>query len=403
MASARAIATRWRSPPESSAGLVVGALGEPDLVEQPRARARGARGGPCRRRSARPRRSRGRSGWPAGGAAGRRSRPARGGGAARRGSRQSSRPSISTRPLVGCSSPPIRFSSVLLPEPDRPVTASISPGATCRVASRSASICPYRRPACSTRTSAPAGALTCATVIAQSRFTVWPARLDHDPQRQRLRRPRSAGKIERVAEVAGEREVLVVVDGYCVLTTVPAEEELVVGGRVRAGLPLSVAVTRDRDLRVDLRRVGRRRRQRRRQRARGGLERLVAATAAAAAAISAPRGSPTTCATRVPSRTSDDSSRGLPAASGAAQSSAAAASAASRRRSTRSSPRSQKPGSAQVDADDLAELLRAARAAGCEQLEVALPRTRRPPRGSARRPTARAAGRRRTRRRSPAC
>ena len=36
-------------------------------------------------------------------------------------------PSISTLPVVGVSSAPIMFSSVLLPEPDSPTTATYSP------------------------------------------------------------------------------------------------------------------------------------------------------------------------------------------------------------------------------------------------------------------------------------
>ena len=37
-----------------------------------------------------------------------------------------------TVPLVGRSSPPIRFSSVLLPEPDGPISARNSPAGTFR-------------------------------------------------------------------------------------------------------------------------------------------------------------------------------------------------------------------------------------------------------------------------------
>ena len=57
----------------------------------------------------------------------------------------------------------------------------------------------------------------------------------------------------------------------------------------------------------------------------------------------------------------------------------------------------------EVEPGDRGQVLRAARAAGGQQLEVARARTPRPPRGSGRRPTAPGAARRRRRRRSPAC
>ena len=49
-----------------------------------------------------------------------------------------SRPSISMEPLVGVSSPPSRFSSVDLPQPLGPMTATNSPGSTVRSTSSSA-------------------------------------------------------------------------------------------------------------------------------------------------------------------------------------------------------------------------------------------------------------------------
>jgi hypothetical protein len=50
-------------------------------------------------------------------------------------------PATVTVPLVGLSSPAIRFSSVDFPLPDGPMTATASPGATCRFTSSSAG-CP---------------------------------------------------------------------------------------------------------------------------------------------------------------------------------------------------------------------------------------------------------------------
>ena len=41
--SARAIATRWRSPPDSWVGRAAAAVAEPDLSEAPRAHARAVR------------------------------------------------------------------------------------------------------------------------------------------------------------------------------------------------------------------------------------------------------------------------------------------------------------------------------------------------------------------------
>src|SRR6516164_4654875 len=49
-----------------------------------------------------------------------------------------------TSPVEGASSPPSRCSSVLLPEPDAPTTASVSPARTCR--STSCSTCTSRPP-----------------------------------------------------------------------------------------------------------------------------------------------------------------------------------------------------------------------------------------------------------------
>jgi hypothetical protein len=49
-------------------------------------------------------------------------------------------------------------SSVLLPEPERPVSATASPGATASETSRKARIVPKLLPAASTTTSAPAAA-----------------------------------------------------------------------------------------------------------------------------------------------------------------------------------------------------------------------------------------------------
>ncbi len=53
------------------------------------------------------------------------------------------RPSRSTSPPVGASSPATHFSSVVLPQPDGPTTQTSSPAATVNVRSRTAST---RRP-----------------------------------------------------------------------------------------------------------------------------------------------------------------------------------------------------------------------------------------------------------------
>jgi hypothetical protein len=52
--------------------------------------------------------------------------------------RLTSRPSTHTRPAVGSSRPPMMFSSVVLPEPDRPRSTTSWPRSTVNETSRSA-------------------------------------------------------------------------------------------------------------------------------------------------------------------------------------------------------------------------------------------------------------------------
>src|SRR5690348_14640346 len=74
-----------------------------------------------------------------------------------------SRPAISTLPLVGRSSPPMMFSSVVLPEPEGPIRQTNSPGCTTRLTLTSArtisspSLCSFQASVILT-TGPPAGA-----------------------------------------------------------------------------------------------------------------------------------------------------------------------------------------------------------------------------------------------------
>ncbi len=77
-----------------------------------------------------------------------------------RGSVHIGRPSISTLPESGCSRPPIIASSVLLPEPERPVMAIASPGDISSETSCSEAMRPKLLLTPSTATAAPLGALT---------------------------------------------------------------------------------------------------------------------------------------------------------------------------------------------------------------------------------------------------
>ena len=128
-ASARAIATRWRSPPESCDGRCCEPLAEADLAERlggARARLGGGQAADAQRH--RDVVERGELGQQVvelvdeaemavapfallGRARGSRSRGRR----------------AATLPAVGASRPPSRCSSVLLPEPDAPTMASVSP------------------------------------------------------------------------------------------------------------------------------------------------------------------------------------------------------------------------------------------------------------------------------------
>ena len=133
-ARARAIATRWRWPPESCAGQDVRLLGDPDLLEEleraaPALLARDAR---VEERqldvAARSRPSAG------GCSSGRRSRSSRSGcapGPRRRGPARGRRRGRS-EPPVGESRQPMIAISVDLPEPDGPTSATNSPRSTVR-------------------------------------------------------------------------------------------------------------------------------------------------------------------------------------------------------------------------------------------------------------------------------
>ena len=128
-ATARAIATRCRSPPDSWVGRAAALCASPTRSSaasgQPPPRGRG---GP-RRTAARRRRCPARSGARRGRTAGTRTRsgspaaPA----SSRSAIRATSRPVTRTVPVVGRSRVPIRCSSVVLPDPDGPTTATSSP------------------------------------------------------------------------------------------------------------------------------------------------------------------------------------------------------------------------------------------------------------------------------------
>ena len=143
--SARAIATRWRSPPESWSGRWREPVAEADALERSRRAARRSA------RAARP--CRAARGDVVDGAAARRRRKNcwktkpmwRARSAARRRS-DSSRDVVARRPArrprVGRSSVPMMWSRVDLPEPDGPTTASNSPSSTIRPTPRRASTPP---------------------------------------------------------------------------------------------------------------------------------------------------------------------------------------------------------------------------------------------------------------------
>src|ERR1700729_4360908 len=100
-------------------------------------------------------------------------------------------------PWVGLSRLPISCSSVVLPEPDRPASATSSPGSTTNPMSSSTSASPYRRQTCSTTTRAPGMRLLLGRQ--QPRDLDGPgAGLDHDHQRQ-LMADGLTGELQRVA------------------------------------------------------------------------------------------------------------------------------------------------------------------------------------------------------------
>ena len=128
--SARAIATRWLSPPLERGRTVPGPVGEPDRVEQLAGPAvRDARRAP-RRTPTRARRSRARSAGSAGRSPGTRSRPWCAGSRRARCRSGPTRSTSPTRtvPACGRSRPPRIESNVVFPVPERPVIATNSPG-----------------------------------------------------------------------------------------------------------------------------------------------------------------------------------------------------------------------------------------------------------------------------------
>ena len=138
--TARAIATRCRSPPDSSCGRWVSAVPQPDLVQR-----RGGPPPPLAQRDAAVEQ-------PVGDVVQRRHARREvelledepDGAAAQRGQLPvgqrwpASRPAIVTEPLVGRSSAPIMCSIVDLPEPDGPTMATSSPSSIVSDTSRSA-------------------------------------------------------------------------------------------------------------------------------------------------------------------------------------------------------------------------------------------------------------------------
>ena len=157
LTSARAIAKRCCSPPESWCGSAPATGAQPE----PRRSARRPRAAPSRVRAAQPRRRAARSPRPS--ARGSRWKnwktkpiapaPQRAQRALAGAGRRARRPT-SIVPASGRSSPPSRCSSVDLPEPERPRTATSSPASTCERAPsstrRAARPSPYglHEPAC---------------------------------------------------------------------------------------------------------------------------------------------------------------------------------------------------------------------------------------------------------------
>ena len=155
-ASARAIATRWRSPPESVGGYADTRSERPTSSRRSPGALHPRRGGRGRARTSAAGRSRPPSASGSGCGTGRRSRRPCLGSAHRPGRRAARRRRVIS-PELGRSSAPIRFSSVLLPQPDGPVIETSSPGSTRKETSTSAAMRPSSndRETWSTTTSAP--------------------------------------------------------------------------------------------------------------------------------------------------------------------------------------------------------------------------------------------------------
>ena len=137
---ARAIATRWRCPPESWVGRACSRSARPTAASASAARSRGAARAGRRRRAARRRRCRAavacsarKNCWNTNPI-----RLARSAASCRSDKPATSKPVILTVPAVGRSRLPITCSSVVLPDPDGPTTATNSPAHTVRLTSRSA-------------------------------------------------------------------------------------------------------------------------------------------------------------------------------------------------------------------------------------------------------------------------
>ena len=130
MARARARPTRFRMPPESSAGFLPRMLsGSPTSASRGERRSGESRRPTCRvLPQAESRRSRRSSCYRTGRPAGRGSRSGSAGGSAparsmRPGPGRRNRP----RPRLGCKRPMIVFNSTVLPQPLSPITATVCP------------------------------------------------------------------------------------------------------------------------------------------------------------------------------------------------------------------------------------------------------------------------------------
>ena len=128
LTSARAIATRCCSPPDSSRGIGAALGREADLGEHPHHPRRDRVAAGRRSPPARTRRSLPRCGLPAAGSPGTRCRAGGGASAPRpRLSAATLKPETRTSPLVGCCSAKRSFRMVDLPAPECPVRKTNSP------------------------------------------------------------------------------------------------------------------------------------------------------------------------------------------------------------------------------------------------------------------------------------